>query len=194
MPRFAELAHVFRPDSAKQADILASFRRYYFDTALSSSPAALPSLKAFAENGHILFGTDFPLAPADVASYFTTKLDDYEGLTPEEHRAISHGNRGRCFRVSLNSTHRRGLPQARNRCVSAISWRNHETNLRSATRSQVANNVGLLSKHPLGKPDIKSLLDATNRAVLPAFKRCRCEMATAAILEAVSGFSNFRVL
>jgi predicted TIM-barrel fold metal-dependent hydrolase len=90
--RFAELAHVFRPDSAKQADILASFRRYYFDTALSSSPAALPSLKAFAENGHILFGTDFPFAPADVASYFTTKLDDYEGLTPEEHRAISHGN------------------------------------------------------------------------------------------------------
>src|SRR6266478_2118180 len=41
--RFAELAHVFRPDAARPADILASFQRFYLDTALSSSPAALPS-------------------------------------------------------------------------------------------------------------------------------------------------------
>jgi 6-methylsalicylate decarboxylase len=90
--RFAELARIFRPDAAKPADILASFQRFYFDTALSSSPAALPSLKAFAENGHILFGTDFPFAPADVAAYFTTKLDAYESLTADEQTAISHGN------------------------------------------------------------------------------------------------------
>jgi predicted TIM-barrel fold metal-dependent hydrolase len=90
--RFAELAHVFRPDAAKPSAILASFQRFHFDTALSSSPAALPSLKAFAENSHILFGTDFPFAPADVAASFTTKLDAYEGLTADEHKAISHGN------------------------------------------------------------------------------------------------------
>jgi predicted TIM-barrel fold metal-dependent hydrolase len=90
--RFAQLARVFRPDAANPADILASFRRFYFDTALSSSPASLPSLKAFAENGHILFGTDFPFAPADVAAYFTTKLDAYESLTADEQTAISHGN------------------------------------------------------------------------------------------------------
>jgi 6-methylsalicylate decarboxylase len=90
--RFAELAHVFRPDAAKPVDILASFQRFYFDTALSSSPAALPSLKSFAENGHILFGTDFPFAPADVAAYFTSKLDAYESLTADEQTAISHGN------------------------------------------------------------------------------------------------------
>jgi len=34
------------------------FSALYFDTALSSSPAALPSLKAFAGIGYILFGTD----------------------------------------------------------------------------------------------------------------------------------------
>jgi predicted TIM-barrel fold metal-dependent hydrolase len=90
--RFAQLARVFRPDAAKPVDILASFQRFYFDTALSSSPAALPSLKAFAQNGHILFGTDFPFAPANVAAYFTTKLDAYESLTAEEQTAISHGN------------------------------------------------------------------------------------------------------
>jgi predicted TIM-barrel fold metal-dependent hydrolase len=90
--RFAELARVFRPDAADPADILASFQRFYFDTALSSSPAAVPSLKAFAESGRILFGTDFPFAPADVAASFITKLDAYDGLTANEHRAISHCN------------------------------------------------------------------------------------------------------
>ena len=65
-------------DGPKPADILASFQRFYFDTALSSSPAALPSLKSFAKNGRILFGSDFPFAPAD---------------QPE-------AMRGLCFRVS----------------------------------------------------------------------------------------------
>ena len=95
--RFAQLARVFRPDAAKPTAILASFRRFYFDTALSSSPAALPSLKAFAENGHILFGTDFPFAPSDVVTYFTAKLHAYESLTDDEQTAISHGNASTLF-------------------------------------------------------------------------------------------------
>jgi len=74
------------------AKLCSCSRGSYFDTALSSSPAALPSLKAFAENDRILFGTDFPFAPADITASFTTKLDAYEGLTADEHRAISHGN------------------------------------------------------------------------------------------------------
>jgi aminocarboxymuconate-semialdehyde decarboxylase len=90
--RFAALARVFRPDAAKPADILASFQRFYFDTALSSGPAAMPSLKAFAGSGRILFGSDFPYAPAGVAASFTANLDTYDGLTVDEHRAISHGN------------------------------------------------------------------------------------------------------
>jgi 6-methylsalicylate decarboxylase len=89
--RFAELAHVFRPDVASPGDILADFQRFYFDTALSSSPAELPSLKAFADSGHVLFGSDFPYAPASIARFFTATLDAYNGLTSDEHRAISHG-------------------------------------------------------------------------------------------------------
>jgi len=95
--RFAELAHVFRPDAKNPADILKSFQRFYFDTALSSGPAALPSLKAFAQQGRILFGTDYPFAPADVAASFTGKLDAYDGLTADEHSAISHRNAGILF-------------------------------------------------------------------------------------------------
>jgi 6-methylsalicylate decarboxylase len=89
--RFAELARVFRPDAAKPADILASFQRFYFDTALSSGPAALPSLKAFAGSNRILFGSDFPYVSPGIVASFTGKLDDYGDLTADEHRAISHG-------------------------------------------------------------------------------------------------------
>ena len=90
--RFAELARVFRPAAAKPADILATFQRFYFDTALSSGPAALPSLKAFAGSGHMVFGSDFPYAPAGIGASFTAKLDADNGLTADEHRAINHGN------------------------------------------------------------------------------------------------------
>jgi len=90
--RFAELAGVFRPDAAEPADILASFQRFYFDTALSSSPAALPSLKAFAGSSRILFGSDFPYVSASIVASFTAKLDDYGDLNADEHRAINHGN------------------------------------------------------------------------------------------------------
>ncbi|MFE7277064.1 amidohydrolase family protein [Streptomyces sp. NPDC057623] len=57
-------------------DILDDFRGFYFDTALSSSPAALPTLLAFARPGHILFGSDWPFAPTAAGQYFANGLDD----------------------------------------------------------------------------------------------------------------------
>jgi predicted TIM-barrel fold metal-dependent hydrolase len=90
--RFAELARVFGSDAAHPADIPASFQRFYFDTALASGPSALPTLKAFAGSGRILFGSDFPYVSAGIAASFTAKLDAYDDLTADEHRAISHGN------------------------------------------------------------------------------------------------------
>jgi predicted TIM-barrel fold metal-dependent hydrolase len=44
------------------ADSLDDFSSIYFDTALSSSAAALPTLLAFAQPGHITFGSDWPFA------------------------------------------------------------------------------------------------------------------------------------
>jgi hypothetical protein len=117
--RFAELARVFRPAAAKPTDILASFQHFYLHTALSSSPAALPSLKAFAGSGRILFGTDFPFAPSDVVASFTAKLDAYEGLTADEQRAIM-AMRGCCFHGSLH-----GGPRAPQRPIGAIA-QSHE--------------------------------------------------------------------
>lgn len=58
-------------------DVLDDFSSFYFDTALSASPAALPSLLAFAEPRHVLFGSDWPFAPEAAVQYFAAGLDNY---------------------------------------------------------------------------------------------------------------------
>ena len=73
-------------------EILEDFASFYFDTALSGSPVALPSLLAFAKPGHVLFGSDWPYAPAIAVSYFTGQLDAYAALGEDGHAAIDRGN------------------------------------------------------------------------------------------------------
>ncbi|OMC48667.1 amidohydrolase [Mycobacterium sp. IS-2888] len=70
------------------ADILDDFASFYFDTALSSSAAALPSLLAFAKPGHITFGSDSPFAPLEVAKLFAAGLEAYPELDSTAHAAI----------------------------------------------------------------------------------------------------------
>ncbi|MFH9657548.1 amidohydrolase family protein [Streptomyces sp. NPDC017248] len=71
-------------------DVLDDFRAFYFDTALSSSPAALPTLLAFARPGHVLFGSDWPFAPAGAGKYFATGLDTQ--LDPGTLTAVNRTN------------------------------------------------------------------------------------------------------
>lgn len=71
-------------------DVLDDFRSFYFDTALSSSPAALPTLLAFAHPGHVLFGSDWPFAPTPAGQYFANGLDTF--LPPGPLKAISQTN------------------------------------------------------------------------------------------------------
>ena len=71
-------------------DVLDDLRSFYFDTALSP-PTALPSLLAFAQPDHVLFGSDWPYAPAPVVDLFTGQLDKYE-LSPEMQSAIARDN------------------------------------------------------------------------------------------------------
>jgi predicted TIM-barrel fold metal-dependent hydrolase len=72
-------------------EVLDDFASFYFDTALSGSPAVLPSLLAFAKPGHVLFGSDWPYAPPIAVSYFTGQLDAYP-VDDEAHAAIDRGN------------------------------------------------------------------------------------------------------
>nr|WP_260326392.1 amidohydrolase family protein [Streptomyces sp. TLI_185] len=71
-------------------DTLDDLRSFYFDTALSSGPAALPTLLAFARPGHVLFGSDWPFAPTAACQYFASGLDT--GVDPGTLRAVSRTN------------------------------------------------------------------------------------------------------
>lgn len=70
-------------------ELEAKFKRFYFDTALSSSAYALPSFLAFADPARILYGSDFPYAPAFVGTRFTELLDAGAG---DQSAAINRDN------------------------------------------------------------------------------------------------------
>lgn len=74
--RIATCVPIEHPDVSVES-ILDGLRKFYFDTALSASESALPSLLAFARPDHILFGSDFPYATAEIATRFAKNLDAY---------------------------------------------------------------------------------------------------------------------
>ncbi|GAA5161307.1 amidohydrolase family protein [Pseudonocardia eucalypti] len=67
---------------ADPRDILTDLRGFYFDTALSATAAALPSLLAFARPERIVFGSDWPFAPPAAVHYFAAGLDEHLAHTP----------------------------------------------------------------------------------------------------------------
>jgi 6-methylsalicylate decarboxylase len=71
---------------------LDEFSSFYFDTALSSSAATLPTLLAFAKPGHIMFGSDFPFGPVEVGKFFAGELANYPDLDADTRAAIDRGN------------------------------------------------------------------------------------------------------
>lgn len=76
VPYAAErIARACSPDGRNPGG-LARLRQFYFDTALSSSPYALPSLLAFADPARILFGSDWPFAARERSLHFTRLLDE----------------------------------------------------------------------------------------------------------------------
>ena len=52
---------------------------------------------AFAKPGHVLFGSDWPYAPAPAVAYFTGQLDAYAALDGDGHEAIDWRNANALF-------------------------------------------------------------------------------------------------
>ncbi len=73
-------------------DVLDDFASFYYDTALSSSAAALPTLLAFAKPGHITFGSDFPFAPTAAGKLFAAGLETYPGIDADARADIERTN------------------------------------------------------------------------------------------------------
>jgi predicted TIM-barrel fold metal-dependent hydrolase len=55
--------------------VLEYIRRFYYDTALSPSPYSLASLRELVDPSHILFGSDYPFAPASLVGVCCDTLD-----------------------------------------------------------------------------------------------------------------------
>ena len=79
-----------------QEQALGSLQGFYFDTALTSGPYALPSLLSFADPAHVTFGSDWPYAPLEDAAAFTDRLDAYP-LSDGQIDAINRGNAEQLF-------------------------------------------------------------------------------------------------
>jgi 6-methylsalicylate decarboxylase len=87
------MAMAITADTARSpADSIDDFSSFYFDTALSSSAAALPTLLAFAKPGHITFGSDWPFAPIAAAKLFAAGLETYPAIDAGTRSAIERTN------------------------------------------------------------------------------------------------------
>ena len=88
---------IFSDTGQSPVDVLDDLASFYFDTALSSTAAALPTLLAFAKPGHITFGSDRPFAPLEASQYFAAGLETYPGLDAAARTAIDRDNALRLF-------------------------------------------------------------------------------------------------
>lgn len=80
------------------AQELVKFRKFYFETALTSGPMAIPSLLAFADHRRTLFGSVFPYAPRPAASKFNDMLEQASILIEAQKIAFNRGNAKRLLK------------------------------------------------------------------------------------------------
>ncbi|KAK3385852.1 hypothetical protein B0H63DRAFT_523168 [Podospora didyma] len=72
-------------------DALQAFRSFYYDTALSSSPHVLQLLLDSVPHDHIVFGSDFPYAPAPAYPTFLEDLEAFD-FTPAMRNKLNFEN------------------------------------------------------------------------------------------------------
>ncbi|MEV0264910.1 amidohydrolase family protein [Streptomyces sp. NPDC050617] len=90
--RFSGLTSTALDTGRTAEDVIGDLKRFYFDTALAASPSSLPSLLAFAEPGHVLYGSDWPFAPQEAGTYYNRFLETYPDFAPGQAEAINRGN------------------------------------------------------------------------------------------------------
>lgn len=67
-------------------------RRFYYDTAMPTSPYATPTLLRAADHSRILYGTDYSMRTAEATRYVTDELARDPLIEPRMHRAIERDN------------------------------------------------------------------------------------------------------
>jgi predicted TIM-barrel fold metal-dependent hydrolase len=89
----------FLPDLNEKAPqgVLTYLKRFYFDTALSPSPSVLYALHQLVDPSHILFGSDFPFAPAPLAAMQVQELESSTRLDAVGRKLVDRDNALRLF-------------------------------------------------------------------------------------------------
>ena len=77
-------------------EALQAFAHFYYDTALAVMPQQIAALRALAPITQILYGSDFPFAPADRV-HLTEAAFTALPFTPEEEELVRRGNASRLF-------------------------------------------------------------------------------------------------
>lgn len=72
-------------------------KQFYYDTALSPTATTLGSLLQLVDIDHVLFGSDFPFAPAAVSSASVRLLSGSDLLDPDSLRSVMRTNAERLF-------------------------------------------------------------------------------------------------
>ncbi|MGP4018025.1 amidohydrolase family protein [Saccharopolyspora sp. 5N708] len=89
--RVAVLSHYLGCELTPE-EIVADFRTFYFETALSGFETNLVALENFVPPNRILFGTDFPAVSPEMASWYTNNVDNHFAARPELLAQVLHGN------------------------------------------------------------------------------------------------------
>ncbi|MCY1353542.1 Amidohydrolase [compost metagenome] len=79
-------------DEKTPQGILDSIKRFYYDTALSPSRYSMAALKELVDPSHILFGSDFPFAPAPVTALQCQTLDASDLWSEAGHYGLNRGH------------------------------------------------------------------------------------------------------
>ena len=93
------------PGADERGTIADTFRRLYWDTALSWSPANLEMLRSVAGMSQVLFGSDFPYLRRDLAVNCRGEVEASPALSAAESQAVMSGNAMRLFpRLAVGGT------------------------------------------------------------------------------------------
>jgi predicted TIM-barrel fold metal-dependent hydrolase len=89
-------------------EILADFKSFYYETALSAYETNLLAMERFVGPGHILFGTDCPAVSAEMAGWYTQNLQNFYANEPDKLNGIMYENALKLFpslrRTALQSS------------------------------------------------------------------------------------------
>ncbi|KAH9899904.1 hypothetical protein C8Q73DRAFT_725428 [Cubamyces lactineus] len=90
-PRIAVLSkHMGCPLS--HDEIIEDSKTFYYDLALSSHETTLTAMRAFVDDSHLLFGTDFPAVSTEMAQWYTKNADAFFAGNQDSFEKVMYKN------------------------------------------------------------------------------------------------------